>query len=413
MKMKKKVQTVTITLMCLLGMAAVVLGYHYKNQPDYILNAYIKAINNGDYKSAAILFYEDDKLGAFKEDQLQSFLQNYFEDKGFVKMEEGRGQIGARAIDVEKAFYEVRYTFKGQNITSTLGIVKQDSRWQVIFPFRIEDVDIYTPLGSSVWFNNQLVTGKENNKYTVKNVLPGSYVVRIAFPNEIRGDYVTNISVPTQTEVMIPYETVYVNIHSIEGTVVELGGEKQTNKEGSVSFENVLEGTYPLKVYDTYGNLETYEESITVSSKNRQFTVDNFSLSDLGRKRLTKSINAFYKAYIEGIKKQSSQFLKTYTTSDHRAEIVGEFEEWFIKNKSIKNAQIEVELEEVKLTKEGDLQATVLEMVKFESQEVDYQIVLKWIITLKRDGENYKLQDRNLQESLVSYKDEEGKWLAY
>lgn len=413
MKMKKKVQTVTITLICLLGMATVVLGYHYKNQPDYILNAYIKAINNRDYESAAVLFYEDDKLGVFKEEQLESFLQNYFEDRGFVKMEEGRGQIGTKAIDTEKAFYEVRYTFAGQNITSTLGVVRQDKRWQVVFPFRIEDVDIYTPLGASVWFNNQLITDKENNKYTVKNVLPGSYVVRVAFPNEIRQDYVANISVPTETEVMIPYETVDVNISSIEGTVVELGGEKQVSKEGSVRFENVLEGTYPLKIHDTYGNLETHEESITVSSKNRQFTIDQLSLSDLGRKRLTKSINTFYKAYIEGIKKQNSQFLKDYTTPSHREEIANEFEEWFIKDKSIKNAQIEVELEEIRPEKEGNLQVKVLEMVKFENKEVDYQIVLKWIMTLKRDGENYKLQERNLQESLVSYKDEEGKWLAY
>lgn len=422
MKIKKKVLIATIALICLLGITSVSLLRYYKNQPSYILNAYIKAINNRDYESAAVLFYEDDKLGEFKEDQLTTFLQKYFEEKGFVKMEEGRGQIGAKAVDEEKAFYEVRYTFASQNITSTLSIVKEDSRWQVVFPFRIEDVNIYTPLGSSVWFNNQVITDKEENKYTVKNVLPGSYVVRIAFPNEIRGDYVVNINVPTETEVIIPYETVEVNIASIEGTVVELGGEKQANKEGSVSFKNVLEGTYPLKIYDAYGNIETYEKSITVSNKKRQFTMDNFSLSDRGSKRLNKSINNFYQAYIEGIKKADSQFLKSYTTSDYRQKIVDEFEEWFVKEKVIKNAQIEIELEEIKLTKEGNVEVKVLEIVNLVNQElgednktknVDYQIVLKCIMTLKQDGENYQLQDRNLQESLVSYKDEQGKWIAY
>lgn len=247
-------------------------------------------------------------------------------------------------------------------------------------------------------------------------------MVRIAFLNEVCGDYVTNINVPTQTEVIIPYQTVEVDIDCIEGTIIEFAGERKTNKEGHVSFQNVLEGTYPLKVYDAFGNIKPYEESITVSDENRHFVVDDLFLSDLGSKRLEESINSFYTVYLEGIKKHDSKLLKNYVSMDNRQTILEEYETWFIKNKDVKNANIEIELEQIKLSKEGDVQVEALEMVNLVNQEkevkgkvqnTEYQVVLKWDMLLKQDGESYKLQDRILKESLVSYKDKEDKWIAY
>ncbi|MFR0779721.1 MAG: hypothetical protein ACLSH8_08935 [Zhenhengia sp.] len=422
MKTNKKVLLVTMALIVLSLGTAWCLFNDYKGKPRYIVNAYMKALNSRDYVSAASLFYEDERLNDFNDVEMAQYLSNYFEGKGFVKMEEGRGQIGEQTGNEAKAFYEVRYSFAEQNVTSTLSVVKVEDKWQVVFPFRIEDVNIYTPLGSTVWFNDEPVTQKENNKYIVKNVLPGHYTVRIAFPNEICSDYITDIEVPTQTEIKIPYQTVGVHIETIPGTIVELGGEKQANWEGSVDFEQVLEGTYPLKIYDIYGNIETYESEITISNEKKQFVIEDFKLSKTGSERFNQSINTFYAAYIKGIKGHNSKTLENHVVSESRESIIGEFEDWFIKNKDVQNAQMEVELEQVEVTENGDLEASVLEIVHLTNKEVNdtgkmqnvgYKIALKWVMTLSIDGEEYKLKDRVLEESLVSYKDKDGKWVAY
>ena len=108
--------------------------------------------------------------------------------------------------------------------------------------------------------------------------------------------------------------------------------------------------------------------------------------------------------------------------SESRESIIGGFEDWFIKNKDVQNAQMEVELEQVEVTENGDLEASVLEIVHLTNKEVNdtgkmqnvgYKIALKWVMTLSIDGEEYKLKDRVLEESLVSYKDKDGKWVAY
>lgn len=422
MKMEKKVLFGVIALACVLMITACCLFATYKKQAKYVLDVYLRAMNNRDYKTASSLIYKDDKIKGYKEEELIKFLEKYFEEKNFVKVEASKTELGGKKKDTEYSFYEVKYTFSNQSVTSTLSLIKVDNEWKVIFPFKVEDVHIYAPLGASVWFGQDVITRKEENKYTVPNVLPGNYVVRIAFPNKICSDYITTINVPTVTEVIIPYETVEVSVECMGGTVVELAGEKVMNKDGLVRFDNVLEGTYPLKIYDTNGNIEAYEQYIVVSKKNRQFNIEHLNLSKVGNARLKKSIDSFYKDYLEGIKKHDSSFINQYALKDTQPQIVEDFEAWFIKDKDLQTAKIDVEVEEINMNKDGILEVQTLEVVQMINKEMDaggksyereYQVTLTWIMEFVRDGESYKLKDRTVQESLVSYKDKEGRWIAY
>lgn len=422
MKMKKKVLFGVIALTCILMITACCLFAMYKTQAKYVSNIYLKAINNRDYKTAISLIYKDEKIKDYTEKELIKFLEKYFQEKNFVKVEASRTEIGEKKKDTEYSFFEVKYTFENQSVTSTLSFIKVDNNWKVIFPFKVEDVHIYAPLGASVWFEQDMITKKEENKYTVPNVLPGNYVVRIAFPNKICGDYITTINVPTVTEVIIPYETVEVSVECMSGTVVELAGEKMINKDGLVRFDNVLEGTYPLKIYDINGNIEAYEQYIVVSKKNRQFNIENLNLSDIGNARLKKSTDEFYVAYLEGIKKHDSSFINQYALKDIEPQIVEDFESWFIKDKDLQTAEIDVEIEEINMNKDGILEVQTLEVVEMMNKEIDaggkayqreYQVTLKWLMELVQEGEGYKLKDRTIQESLVSYKDRDGRWIAY
>lgn len=422
MKMSKKVLLVTIGLMLISVGTSWCLFKDYKGKPSYVVNTYMRALNKKDYKLAASLFYEDERLQNFNDIEMAQYLSHYFESKGFMKMEEGRGQIGEQTGEKEKAFYEVRYNFADQNVTSTLGVVKVEDQWQVVFPFKIEDVNIYTPFGSTVWFDNQQVTQKEANKYVVKNVLPGQYELRITFPNNICQDYTAAIEVPDQTEIKLPYPTVDVAIETIPGMVVELQGEKQESSKGIVNFNQVLEGNYSLKVYDNQGNFVPYEAEVVISDQNKQLAVTDMQLSKLGHERLKESIQAFYSAYIKGIQEHTSKPLEKYVVEENRHTIMESFQEWFIDYKDIQKAQIEVELEQVQVNAQGDVEAKILEIVhltnkeqneKEKIQEVDYKIMLNWIVQFKVQGQEYQVKDRLLKESLISYKDNNDKWVTY
>ena len=422
MKMEKKVLYGIIALVCLLMITACCLFAMYKTQAKYVLDTYLKAMNNRDYKAAISLIYKDEKLKGYTEEELISFIEKYFEEKNFVKVEASKTEVGGKKNDTKYSFFEIKYTFPTQNVTSTLSLIKVDNKWKVIFPFKVEDVHIYAPLGASVWFEEDMITKKEQNKYTVPNVLPGNYVVRITFPNEISSDYITTINVPTVTEVIIPYQTVEVSVECMSGTVVELAGEKIVNKEGLVRFDNVLEGTYPLKIYDANGNIEAYEEEIVVSKKNRQFNIEHLNLSNAGNARLKKSVDGFYLAYLEGIKEQDSSFINQYLIKDISPQIIEDFEAWFVKDKDLQTAKMEMEIETININKSGILEVETLEVIEMINKEIDergkayereYQVTLKWFMELIQEGESYKLKDRTIQESLVSYKDKDGRWIAY
>lgn len=422
MKMEKKVLIGFIALTCILMITACCLFAMYKKQAKYVLDLYLRAMNNRDYKTASSLIYKDEKIKGYKEEELTQFLEKYFEEKNFVKVEASKIELGENKKDTEYSFYEVKYTFSNQSVTSILSLMKIDDKWKVIFPFKVEDVHIYAPLGASVWFGQNKVINKEENKYTVPNVLPGKYVVRIAFPNEICSDYMTVINVPTETEVIIPYQTVEVSVECMSGTVVELAGEKVVNNDGFVQFDHVLEGTYPLKIYDTNGNIEAYEQYIVVSEKNRQFNIDHLNLSKIGNERLKKGIDSFYTDYLEGIKKHDSSFINQYALKDITPHIIEDFEAWFIKDKDLQTAKMDIEVKDINMNKDGILEVETLEVVQVINKETDdegktyereYQVTLAWDMEFVREGEAYKLKDRTIQESLVSYKDDEGRWIAY
>ena len=103
-------------------------------------------------------------------------------------------------------------------------------------------------------------------------------------------------------------------------------------------------------------------------------------------------------------------------------QIVEDFESWFIKDKDLQTAKIDVEIEEINMNKDGILEVQTLEVVEMMNKEIDaggkvyereYQVTLKWLMELVQEGESYKLKDRTIQESLVSYKDRDGRWIAY
>ena len=140
-------------------------------------------------------------------------------------------------------------------------------------------------------------------------------------------------------------------------------------------------------------------------------------LSQEGYNKISEFTNQFYQGYMQGIKKQSSDFLMQHVEEDILEQVTEEYRSWFIDYKDIQDAKVTIQVEQMQLKDTAEVKLTILEVIQMTNKEdtelTEYQVVLKWDNILSILEKDYKIKERTLVESLVSYKDEEGKWVQY
>lgn len=403
-----------ICVVMLIGFIASLVGIRvYKNQPSYILNQYTKCINEKDYSGAYSLFYKNKQLEGFKQEYITKYLGDYFKRNELISLR--KGKVLQKSEDY--AAYEATYHFEAKSVTGSIGLNKQNGKWQIIFPFKADTLEVYAPIGSEVIVDNKKLTVKENQNSVKLDLFPGQYEVRIKYPEGIKNDFVTTVNMPKQNQVESPYKTHIVEVKAPVHAMVQLGGNVQRSEEGIVRFENVLEGEYTLKVYDEHNSLEAYQQVINIDPDSTYFEVAKLRLSQNGYEKLTEFTNALYKDYLNGIKQHDDSFWEKYGTVDDMELIAKEYSTWFIDRKDVQDAKINLQIEKVSTEEPSAVRMEILEVVYLTNREmgqpIEYQVVLKWSSLIDISGVNYTLKERVLQESLVSYKDNQGEWIQY
>lgn len=414
-----------LSIMVLMGIIGIGVGRVYKNQPIFQVQSYIKALNERDFDLVYQYFYKDKHISNRKKQEIITCMESYFSVDNFVKIElsslKGKDYNDKRT-NAKGKYFEVNYLFKDKLVASGISLVKKEDRWEVLFPFKMTDVTVDAPLGATVYFNGKRVEKGVDGEYIIKSVLPGEHKVRIELYESDYSNYEATLKVPQQKQVTIPYETLRVKIKTKKNMIVELAGEKKVNKDGTIFFDDVLEGIYEVKVIDPYGDLETWSQTVDISKANNTFEMKALDFSEKGRDNVKAYIRQFYNVYHKGIEEKSSAFLDHYVTNENKLDVKESFENWFIKNKNIKDAQLKFDIQHIDITKEGYLTMTVLEQVSLLNQEMNprneaidryYKVVMKSHIVLEPVGKSYVIVDKKIEESLVSYKDEDGKWIAY
>ena len=140
-------------------------------------------------------------------------------------------------------------------------------------------------------------------------------------------------------------------------------------------------------------------------------------LSQEGYNKISEFTNQFYQGYMQGSKKKSSDFLMQHVEEDILEQVTEEYRSWFIDYKDIQDAKVTIQVEQMQLKDTAEVKLTILEVIQMTNKEdtelTEYQVVLKWDNILSILEKDYKIKERTLVESLVSYKDEEGKWVQY
>jgi hypothetical protein len=163
--------------------------------------------------------------------------------------------------------------------------------------------------------------------------------------------------------------------------------------------------------------------NIMIDKNARLFSIFDITLSDKGENKLREFINGFYKGYLQDIKQKKLDNIMAYMNKDTQMNVGEDFKKWFIENKDVRDAKIEVELQEVKIDEKGLLHSSIIEMIELTNNEFDeyenrnvdrdYKIVLEWDSVMDIGGDKWSISDRKIKQSIVSYKDEEGKWVQY
>lgn len=388
-------------------------GYVYKTSAAYTLDQYIQSINEKNYSKTYELLYQSKEMKDFGQDTILKYMQNYFETNQLVEI----SKLEVREQKETFESYKITYQFANNLIESSVGLIKEDKNWKVIFPFKIEKLKVYAPLGAEVMVNNKKMIMKDEKEYLEMSVLPGTYTIKISYPEGVQADYIKSIQVPKQKEVHSPYPVQSVEVAAPINTVVELAGYSKLVEEDSVQFNNVVEGMYNLKIFDQYNNLEEYNEQVKIASGVNQFKIDAVKVSSEGYAKMSQFINEFYKDYKKGILNKDSTFFGEYGEITDLQESIKAYEEWLINNKMIKDASIDVNIERFNLNESNHIELKILEVIELineeEKEDVEYQVVLKWENQIEIVNGEYKIKARKLVESLVSCKDNNGNWIQY
>ncbi len=402
--------------------------FMYYNGPMHALEQYSKFINQKQYQEAYKMLYEDETLQTFSKDEILGYYEKMYSNNDYlITVSKESNFIYKDIIEDNKktkaAFCNLKYIFDSKTEVGSIVLIKENKKWKIKLPFKKESLKIYAPLGSKVYLNNSIVEDNRENIYKEKKVLPGKYLVRVVFDNPLYNEYITTVSVPEATEVFLPYDLLKININAYKNSIVEVAGCKKKNTTGTLQFDNLLQGKYSIKIYDEDGLVEPIEEKIEVHQDSKIFDIKNYKLSQEGRRNLDRFLNTFYLEYTQGIKDHTTDNLYKYFDYKNRTAMINEFSSWFIENKDIKDAIVNVNVDSITINRNRELETIVLEDVELTNCEVDeynnqnkqvYRLALKWKLTIDIDNkEEWKIIDKTVVGTTVAYKDSEGKWAEY
>lgn len=397
--------------------------YLYYTGPQFKVDTYIKHLARKDYNKIYEMFNHEDIPKSYSKEQIVAYYtQSYDKENILIKVSK-KGKMRIKDGEIPIAFCNILYSYTNEEKIFPVYVEKINNKWTMKMPFQIADIKIHAPIGSKVYINNHQVSHYEDKMYVQKNVLPGQYKIQISFPNQLYSDYNKIIEVPKETEVFLPYDTLSIEVATIKNMYVKLGDIQKQSGEGIVTFDNVLAGRYKLKIWNDNNLIEPIEMDIGINKDVRLFNIFDFSLSKEGKSQLNQFIKGFYEEYLEDIKTKSYTRISKYFDATNNVNLIKDFKAWFIDNKDIQGIKLHIKPSQASMDKSGFLHMQILETIEMTNKEKDeyennvidrsYRIVLEWDTIIDISSENWVIADRKINQSIVAYKDLEGRWVQY
>lgn len=390
--------------------------YQYYCGPEYKVDCYIKYLNQKEYNKIDQILSK----ASIKNLRDVTSIENYYKKI----YEKEKKLISVEKIGYNQEVFILKYQFSDGFVKEKLKVVKEKNKWCIQFPFETSDIEIFAPLGSKIYLDSkQLTYNGATAKYEGSNVLPGTYLLKVVFDQGRYKDYYKVVHIPEERSFEVPYETAFVTVQCVPNLKVSLDQFHKTSTGNKVVFNDILLDDYILKVEDESGNFASQQYQVQISKANHDFKLKEFTLTELGKERLEKFIEAFYNQYIDAVSSKETKQLATYFSRENKEAQLDLFSQWYIDNKDIEQVKMNLKVGESCIDEKGQVHTVIRETSQLYNKEYDnylqkevvrcYKVILDVDTTINVLEKNWKVVDREIVQSIVSVKDQEGQWVQY
>ena len=396
MKDKKQNKKIKLNILWVISLMGLIMGciYLYNYNPKICAYRYIFAYNKKDFEKVFSFYNEEAMLSKFTKEEVINLLK-----------EESR-------VDNEIS-------------PKDLTIIKDErtKKYFVKFPYSLKNIYVYGPTGSNVYINNKKVAEIiESNGAEIKDMLPGKYQVTVEYYDNIMPPLTREIDISKEIKVTSPYETLDISIAPPPETWVTIGGIAKKSVGEELIFNNMLPGQYDISIFMGDKDVEVFSVNTQIDKENKAVHIENIKGNENVKENLQQFFSKFNIEYRNAIMKKDSTFLYKYLPEKINEDIITDFKMWYIDKKDIKDAKSLMEVRDVYPISGSELKVSVLETVYLTNQEKDengedveqqYRVIIEWNYNLLRNNSTWEIINREIMQSMVAYKDEDGKWIKY
>lgn len=403
----------TIILVTLI-IAAIRNMYLYYTSSGYVVDRYIKCLNERDYKEIYKLLDQEQLAAIGSQEEIINYYARQYEKENKLKY--------VKKLGMQKEVYRIGYYYKEHSEEGQLEVVKKQHKWYVVFPFKWSQVSVYAPYGCQVYLDNTKLDYKVEGMYGYDKVLPGTYLLSVHFPMDTYKDYYQAVHIPQEKQVVLDYPVGSLQINSMKGLEVHINQFKKTSQKVQLLMPDLLVGQYEIQMIDPRGYIAPQMQTILLGEEGKKVSLKDFHLTEKGEQKLEDFLDTFYNHYESAILERSKVPLIDDFEQAHQENLLNEFSSWYIDKKQIVDAKVQTQYGDYSIDQDGYLHQQVTENVILYNQEMNehneqvtkvYQVHISWDMSIDVLKENWQIQNRSLLESVVAIQDQEGKWIQY
>lgn len=389
--------------------------WDYYRGPMYIIDHYVSALNSRAYEKVYDLLDQD----TLKEMNSKAVMTQYY-TRFYVK---DNKLSHVSKVGWLNGKYILAYEWEGKTTREALNLSYKNEEWRICFPFKFSEVQIIAPNGSEVFLGDVKLAYETGIGYKKDKLLPGKYMLKVDIPDAEEKTYYQVLEVPQTKKVVLPYELGQAQIICAPYLEVHLDTLVDQSNQGIIQIPDVLVGSHELKVVHPEGYLEPVKRVVNITTGDNTVEIKDYSLSKKGSMKWEQFLSDFYQTYEKGISKHTHESLDQYFTKSQQEKQLALFDAWYIKEKNITEADVSYKASEVMIDAEGRLHSSIIETVDLTNKEYDdleqkeisryYKVILKWEMVVDMRTQEWKIIDRSIDESMIAFKDTEGKWVQY
>lgn len=405
-------------LILIITLATLIVGcikviYVYYHSPDYVVDQYIDCLNKGQYSNLYKIIDSNSITDFSTKEELNDYYQKIYNRQHHLV-------YAFRKPRVNDPYY-IQCQCEDKLFSYSLKLTHRKGKWYIQFPFQKSGIQVIAPYGSVVCVDQLKAQYNNDGLYEIKELLPANYGLAVYPSQKEYKPYYTKITIPTKKIYKAPYPMGTLKVNVPTNLKVQCHHFSQYASGGQVIFNNMLLGQYTININDNKGYIKPMQLDIQLEDEMHEVQVDKVELSNKGEQEIRKWLEKFYIQYRMGIMKHSGECIKDYFQVENRQKNIQTFNKWFINDKDIKEAYIDVDIEGMEITKSGDVDVRCIETVELINQELEdsvqvlkqYKLILYYHTVINILDDSIQIVDRYIDQNIIAVKSIDGEWIQY